>query len=72
VARWVDVRTTVPELLAWLRRTWSAQVLLQQRYLDRHDVTGAEARAALRELRWSGSVLVGDLLPPAGGQRRRL
>jgi hypothetical protein len=40
-------------------------VLLQQRYLDRHDVTGAEARAAVRRLRWSGSVLVGDLLPPA-------
>jgi hypothetical protein len=49
-----------------LRRAWSAQVVLQQRYIDRHDVSGRDALAASRQLRWSGSVLVGDLLPPAG------
>lgn len=56
---------TRSEFLAGLRRAWSAQVLLQQRYIDRHDVSGREALAAARQLRWSGSVLVGDLLPPA-------
>jgi hypothetical protein len=65
------VRSTLPEVLAWVRRTWSAQVLLQQRYLDRHDVTGAEARAAVHQLRWSGSMLVGDLLPPADNRLDR-
>jgi hypothetical protein len=46
-------------------------VLLHQRYLDRYDVSGREALAATRQLRWSGSVLVGDLLPPTPGPRHR-
>jgi hypothetical protein len=46
-------------------------VLLQQRYLDRHDSTGADGRAAARQLRWSGSALVGDFLPPADDRRHR-
>ena len=61
------MRSIVPAVLARLRRAWSAQVLLQQRYLDRHDLTGAEARDAVRQLRWSGPVLLGDLLPPVDG-----
>jgi hypothetical protein len=60
----VEVSSRISGLLAGLRQVWSTQLLLQQRYLDRHDVTGAEARAATRQLRWSGSVLIGDRLPP--------
>jgi hypothetical protein len=55
----------VSGIVAGLRRAWATQVLLQQRYIDRYDVSGGEALAAARQLRWSGSVLVGDLLPPA-------
>ena len=51
---------------AWadrVRELYANQVRLQQRYLDRNDRTGAEARTATHRLRWSGDVLVGDLLP---------
>ena len=55
------VRSTV-------RRRYEAQVGLHQRYLDRHDATGADARRSGRQLRWYGAALLGDLLP---GDHRR-
>jgi hypothetical protein len=50
-----------------VRRLWETQVRLQQRYLERNDAGGLEARSAVRWLRWSGDRLVGDVLPPHRG-----
>jgi hypothetical protein len=50
-------------VLAKLREFYEGQVRLQQLYLDRHDVTGHEALAAMHTLHWSGDELVGDWLP---------
>lgn len=49
--------------LRHIRRFWDQQLYLQQLYLDRHELSGREAEAAFRQLRWSGSGLVGDWIP---------
>jgi hypothetical protein len=51
-------------LAAALRRAYARQVALQQRYVARHDLSGTEALAAARSLRWRDGRLVGEVLPP--------
>lgn len=46
-----------------VRAAWLTQVEMQQRYLDRHELSGFETRAAARRLRWSGDRLVGCEMP---------
>lgn len=46
-----------------VRAAWLTQVEMQQRYLDRHELSGYETRAAARRLRWSGDRLVGCEMP---------
>ena len=48
-----------------VRAAWRTQVELQQMYVDRHQLSGFETRAAARRLRWQGDRLVGCELPPA-------
>lgn len=54
--------------MRWLRQAYENQVSLQQRRIDRTAVSGREAVAASRRLRWSGMSLVGDLIPTGNGR----
>lgn len=58
------MRHDVREMLGRARRRFATQVELQQRYLERTERSGTDALAASRRLRWQGSELVGDLIPP--------
>ena len=51
-------------VLTALRRAVARQVALQERYVARHDLSGAETLAATRALRWRDGRLVGQVLPP--------
>ena len=54
-----------------LRRLYQEQLHLQQRHVARHDVSGLDARAARRTLRWSQQgALIGELLPEADSPRQ--
>jgi hypothetical protein len=55
----------ITKLWAAVRTAWQTQLELQQRYVDRHELSGFETRAAARRLRWSGDRLVGCELPPS-------
>jgi hypothetical protein len=48
---------------AALRDAVRTQLSLQQRYVDRHALSGRETAAAARVLRWRGDELVGCELP---------
>jgi len=53
-----------------LRGFYDRQLRLQELALQRYEVSGRDAVAATRTLRWVGGELAGDLLPPSGPGRR--
>lgn len=52
--------------LSSLRQFHDRQLVLQEQYAARHDLSGLETMAAARELRWRGFELAGDVLPEGG------
>ena len=50
-------------LIAGARRFFAEQTHLQEVYSNRNDVSGGDALAAARTLRWTGSTLQGDIAP---------
>lgn len=48
-------------------RWWGEFLRLQERYAQRYEVSGREARDAAGRLRWSGERLVGEWAPPVPG-----
>jgi hypothetical protein len=60
------------KFLEGLRKFYAEQKHLQQLRLERHDFSGQDGVKAVRTLHWSGSKLVGDLLPERLGTRKRL
>jgi len=57
------VTDRLSNLLGRLRGFYAQQKHLQQLHIARHDFSGLDGKAAMRSLRWSGDLLVGDLLP---------
>lgn len=46
-----------------MREWWRQLQRLQDAHVARHEVSGREALLALRQLRWDGDRLRGELLP---------